>query len=260
MTHPFLEVDGPRAFAHRGGDIGHGRENTLAAFQDAVDLGYRELETDLHATADGVLVAFHDTTLDRVTDARGVIARLRFDELARVRVAGTDPIPRFDELVASFPEVRWSLDVKADAAVAPLVARLRGDERLLARCCVGSFSDVRLGRVRSALGARVCTFAGPAEIRRLRAASVAGPLAGGLRLAADVVQVPIRVRGLPLVDRRFLATAHRRGLPVHVWTINEQPTMERLLDLGVDGIVTDATRTLREVLRRRGDWHAAAQG
>jgi glycerophosphoryl diester phosphodiesterase len=254
MVHPFLDDDRPLAFAHRGGDIGGGRENTLAAFQDAVDLGYRYLETDLHATADGVLVAFHDATLDRVTDRRGPIAQLSYAEVARARIAGSDPIPRFEELLASFPDVRWNLDVKADAAVGPLLARLRGDDDLLARTCVGSFSDERLGHIRVVLGERVCTSAGPAEVRKLRAASVVGPLAGGVRLAANALQVPLRARGLPVVDRAFLAAARRRGLPVHVWTINEPRTMERLLDLGVQGLITDATRALRDVLHRRGHW------
>jgi glycerophosphoryl diester phosphodiesterase len=254
VRHPFLDVDGPIAFAHRGGDIGDGRENTLAAFQDAVDLGYRYIETDLHATADGVLLAFHDETLDRVTDRAGAIAELTHTEVARARVGGVDPIPTFDELLTSFPDVRLNLDVKSDAAVAPLIATLRRDPSLLERVCVGSFSDARLGHVRDAFGDDVCTSAGPAEVRRLRAASLGGPLAGGVRLTAKALQVPPRVRGLPIVDRPFLAAARRLGLPVHVWTVNEPRTMRRLLDLGVQGILTDATRALRDVLRERGHW------
>ncbi len=253
-THPFLHHDGPIALAHRGGDIGHGRENTAAAFQDAVDLGYGYLETDLHATADGVLVAFHDATLDRVTDRSGRLAALSWAEVATARVSGTDGVPRFDELCASFPQVRWNLDVKADGAVAPLLAMLRADAGLRQRVCVGSFSDARLAAVRDAFGRQVCTSAGPAEVRALRAASIVGRLGRATRIAADLLQVPRRARGIPLVDRPFLAAAAARGLPVHVWTVNEQATMRRLLDLGVDGLVSDATRVLREVLLERGLW------
>lgn len=252
--HPYLEHDGPLPLAHRGGEV-DGLENTLAAFQDAVDLGYHYLETDLHATADGVLVAFHDTTLDRVTDHRGPIAELPFAEVARARIGGREPIPRFEELLASFPEVRWNLDVKADGAVLPLLQRLAGDRDLLARTCVGSFSDARLGAVRTVLGRRACTSASPAEVRRLRAASLAGPLSRRLPLTADCVQIPVWHGRIPLVDRVLLAAAHGQGAPVHVWTVNDAGEMQRLLDLGVDGIVTDATRTLRRVLEERGQWH-----
>jgi glycerophosphoryl diester phosphodiesterase len=255
-AHPFLDHEGPIAFAHRGGDV-DGLENTLAAFQDAVDLGYRYLETDVHATADGVLIAFHDETLDRVTDRAGPIAELSWAEVSRARIGGREPIPVLDELLASFPDVRWNVDVKADTALRPLLERLEGDEGLLQRTCVGAFSDARLETVRRVLGERVCTSAGPDEIRRLRVASLAGPLSRHLPVAADCVQVPPRHGRIPLVDRVLLAAAHRLELPVHVWTINQEPVMQRLLDAGIDGIFTDATRTLRAVLRERGLWPTA---
>lgn len=257
--HPYFDHAGPIPLAHRGGEL-PGRENTLAAFQDAVDLGYRYLETDLHATADGVLVAFHDTTLDRVTDRTGAIARLPYEEVARARVGGREPIPRFEELLASFPEARWNLDVKADTALLPLLRRLDGDADLLARTCVGSFSDARVAAVRAALGERVCTAASPSEVRWLRATSALGPLARRWPVAADCLQVPVWHGRIPLVDRVLLAAAHAQGVEVHVWTVNEEAEMRRLLDLGVDGIVTDATRTLRAVLEERGQWPEAGAG
>jgi glycerophosphoryl diester phosphodiesterase len=251
--HPFLDHPGPIPFAHRGGDV-DGLENTLAAFQDAVDLGYRYLETDVHATADGVLIAFHDETLDRVTDRRGRISELDWEEVSRARIGGREPIPTFDELLASFPDARWNIDVKADGALGPLLERLEGDADLLERTCVGAFADARLVAVRERLGERVCTSAGPDEVRRLRAASLAGRLSRRLAVAADCIQVPPRHGRIPLVDRVLLAAARGLGLPVHVWTINQEPVMHDLLDAGVDGLFTDATRTLRFVLRERGQW------
>jgi glycerophosphoryl diester phosphodiesterase len=252
VPHPFLEHDAPMALAHRGG-AADGLENTLHAFEQAVRLGYRVLETDVHATADGVLVAFHDPTLDRVTDRRGVIAQLTWEQVSRARVGGREPLPRLDELLSSFPEVRWNLDVKAEGSVRPLVDRLRRDAGLLARTCVGSFSDRRLAQVRRGLGRAVCTSAGPREVawfhlavRRGRAATV--------KIGADCLQVPPSVRGLRIVDQRFVDAAGERGLPVHVWTINDRATMHRLLDLGVTGLVTDRTLVLRDVLRERGSW------
>jgi glycerophosphoryl diester phosphodiesterase len=252
--HPFLAGPGPLAVAHRGGDIGGGRENTMAAFQAAVDQGFRHLETDLHATRDGVLVAFHDETLDRATDHRGPIAATTAAELARVRVAGRDPIPRFDELLTSFPHVSWNLDLKDDRVVAPFVRYVVRDPGLLARCCVGSFDDARLSGVRRAVGPALLTAAGPREVRLVRLLSLAGPLTPAVPLRADCLQVPVRWGRWPVIDGPFLRTARRLGLPVHVWTINETEQMSRLLDLGVDGLVTDRTATLRRVLLERREW------
>jgi glycerophosphoryl diester phosphodiesterase len=211
------------------------------------------VETDVHATADGVLVAFHDRTLDRVTDASGQVAALPWSQVRRARIAGREPIPRFAELLSTWPELRIVVDPKADAAVDPLLAELRRHDAV-DRVCVGSFSDARLARVRAALGPALCTSAGPAEVRRLRLAS------WGLaprRLAQprpDCVQIPPRHGIVPLVDRRMVDLAHALHLPVHVWTIDDAAHMHRLLDLGVDGIVTDDPATLRDVLVARGSW------
>jgi glycerophosphoryl diester phosphodiesterase len=251
--HPFLEHDHPIPFAHRGGEVG-GLENSMVAFQDAYEVGYRYFETDLHATADGVLVAFHDESLDRVTDATGLIAELPYEQVATARIGGQEPIPRFDELLASFPDVYWNLDVKADPALGPLLQRLAGDDELLERSCIGAFSDARLISVRTVLGERVCTSAGPNEVRQLRATSLLGPLSQRLPIAADCVQIPTRYGRIPLVDRVLLSAARDQDLSVHVWTINDEAEMRRLLALGVDGIFTDATRTLRAVLEQRGEW------
>ncbi len=248
--HPFLATDRPLALAHRGGD-GVGTENTLAAFQDAVDLGYTVIETDLQVTADGVPVLFHDEQLDRVTDARGGIADRTWAELSRVRVGGREPIPRLDDAVASFPTVRWNIDVKTDAGVGPLIDRLDAVDGLSDRVCVGSFDDQRLRAIRRALGQRVCTSAGPRQVRALRLGSYAGPASLLVPIDADCVQIPEVHGSVRLVDARLLAAAHRAGLPVHVWTVNDAADMRRLLDLGVDGLITDATRTLRDVLEQR---------
>jgi glycerophosphoryl diester phosphodiesterase len=252
VPHPFLDHDGPLAFAHRGG-AADGLENTLPAFERAVRVGCHVLETDVHATADGVLVAFHDATLDRVTDRTGAIERLTWAEVARARVGGRHAVPRLDELITTFPGVRWNLDVKAPGAVAPLIDRLRGDTDLLARTCVGSFSGRRLAQVRLALGRAVCTSASPREVLRFKL-SLRRRGRRLVPLVADCLQVPVAARGLRIVDRRFVAAAADRGLPVHVWTINDRGSMHRLLDLGVHGLVTDHIDLLRDVLLERGSW------
>ncbi|MGW4277122.1 glycerophosphodiester phosphodiesterase [Streptomyces seoulensis] len=250
VRHPYLDHPGPIPFAHRGG-AADGLENTVAQFRRAVALGYRYIETDVHATADGRLVAFHDATLDRVTDGAGRIADLPWAEVARARVAGREPVPLFEELLETFPEVRWNVDVKAEPALRPLLEVIeRGDA--FARVCVGSFSEARVVRAQRLAGPRLATSYGTRGVLGLRLRSWGLPAA--LRRSAVAAQVPVAQSGVPVVDRLFVRAAHARGLQVHVWTINEPERMHRLLDLGVDGIMTDHIDTLRAVMRERGVW------
>ncbi|MEU3535800.1 glycerophosphodiester phosphodiesterase [Streptomyces murinus] len=250
IRHPYLDHPGPLAFAHRGG-AADGVENTAAQFRRAVELGYRYIETDVHATADGRLVAFHDTTLDRVTDGAGRIADLPWAEVRRARVGGREPVPLFEELLETFPEVRWNIDIKAEPALRPLLDLL---ERTGAwdRVCVGSFSEARVLRAQRLAGPRLATSFGTRGVLSLRLRSWGLPAA--VRRSAVAAQVPEAQSGVPVVDARFVRAAHARGLHVHVWTINKPERMHRLLDLGVDGIMTDHIDMLRKVMEERGVW------
>ncbi|GAA2343067.1 glycerophosphodiester phosphodiesterase [Streptomyces kunmingensis] len=250
VRHPYLDHPGPLALAHRGG-AADGLENTVAAFRRAVDLGYRYIETDVHATADGRLVAFHDATLDRVTDGGGLIADLPWDDVRHARVAGSEPVPLFEELLETFPGVRWNVDVKAEPALLPLLD-LIGRTRAWDRVCVGSFSESRVARAQALAGPRLATSYGTKGVLGLRLRSYGVPAA--LRGSAVCAQVPVAQYGIRVVDRRFVRAAHARGLQVHVWTVNDEDEMRRLLDLGVDGIVSDHIETLRDVLKGRGTW------
>jgi glycerophosphoryl diester phosphodiesterase len=250
------------AFAHRGGAYHpeiEGLENTLAAFEHAVALGYTHLETDVHVTRDGVLLAFHDAVLDRVTDRTGSIAELTLEEVRAARIGDRHEIPTLAQLFDAFADVRFNIDLKADAAVPALAAFL--DERgAHERVVVGSFGVRRLRRFRALTRGRVATSAHPAEV-------VAYLLSPSTRLARRLVgddfvafQVPrqrtIRGRVLPIVTRGFVERAHRAGKQVHVWTIDDPEEMRALLDLGVDGLMTDRTDLLKEVLVARGQWPA----
>jgi len=250
---PFLEHPRPIAFAHRGG-AADAPENTLEAFAAAVDLGFRYLETDVHLTADGVLVAFHDDSLDRVTDRTGRLADVRWDDVATARVVdgggSHGSIARMDDLLEAFPTARFNIDPKADDTVEPLadlIVRAGAADRV----CVGSFSDRRIARMRALVGDRLCTGLGPRAVTRLRLASLGLPVG---RPDGDCAQVPTSIKGVPIVDRRLITTAHRLGLQVHVWTIDDPVEMHRLCDLGVDGIMTDRPAVLRDVLVERGQW------
>ncbi|MFC4049705.1 glycerophosphodiester phosphodiesterase [Actinomadura syzygii] len=258
-SYEFLDHPGPIPFAHRGGAGGR-PENSMAAFQRAVDLGYRYLETDAHATADGVVVAFHDRTLDRVTDRRGVIAELPYAEVAKARIGGSEPIPRLEELLSSFPDARVNIDLKDAPVIGPLSAALHR-AKAWDRVCLTSFSTRRLAQMRARLplftDRDVCTALGPRGVMALRAKSYGGPAAKLIRLAATGVacaQVPYGLGPLPFVTEAFVARAHELGLQVHAWTVNEPADMRRLLDLGVDGIMTDDLLALRDVMSSRGQW------
>ncbi len=184
------------------------------------------------------------------------MAETSWSELRAARVGGREPILRFEELLLTFPQARINVEPKTDAAVGPLVAAIR-QQGALDRVCIGSFADRRLAAVRVALGAGACTSLGTGEVASLRAAAwgVRPFLALLARRPGRCVQVPMRGYGIGLVDSRLVRTAHDLGLPVHVWTINEPVDMNRLLDLGVDGLMSDRPALLREVLRARGVWH-----
>ncbi|MEV6761697.1 glycerophosphodiester phosphodiesterase [Streptomyces sp. NPDC051105] len=250
IRHPYLDHPGPIAFAHRGG-AADGLENTVAQFRRAVALGYRYIETDVHATADGRLVAFHDDTLDRVTDGVGRIGDLPWEDVRHARVAGREPLPLFEELLEEFPDVRWNVDAKAEPALRPLLDLIDRTDSY-DRVCVGSFSEARVLRAQRIAGPRLATSFGTRGVVGLRLRSWGLP--ASVRRSAVAAQVPESQSGVPVVDRRFVRAAHARGLHVHVWTINEPERMHRLLDLGVDGIMTDHIDTLREVMQGRGVW------
>lgn len=247
----FLDHAGPLAFAHRGG-AGDWPENTMPAFEHAVGLGYRYLETDVHATADGVLLAFHDDRLDRVTDRTGEIAALPFSVVAEARVDGREPIPLLEDLLGAFPDARVNIDPKHDDSVEPLIEVL---ERTAAvdRVCIGAFSDARLRTLRARLGPGLCTSMGPKEVARLRLDAISGRVHP---TPTGCVQIPESFRGVTVINAAVVRAAHRAGLQVHVWTVDDPAAMNRLLDLGVDGLMTDRPAVLKEVLTARSQWVA----
>lgn len=257
MEHPFLAVDRPgavRAIAHRGG--GGPLENTLAAFSAAVALGYRHLETDLHVTRDGVLVVSHDPTLSRVADDPRSVADLTLAELAEVRVGGSERVPTFEELVDAFPDARLTVDLKCDAAVAPMVRMLEQRPELLDRLCLGSFATARVAAVRERFGERLMTAATPREILQLLVAVRLRRRPP--RIAAGCVAVPERYpesgRGFAVGDARLIEAVAGIGAALHVWTVNDPVRMRALVAAGVSGIVTDELGALRDTLLEFDRW------
>ncbi len=221
----------------------------MLAFDGAVRLGYRYLETDVRVTSDGVAVTFHDDTLDRLAGRKGSIGELSYAELSQVRVRD-QPIPRLEDVLGTWPEVRVEVDAKHDAAVPAVLAAL-DRTRAHDRVCIGSFSERRVQRLRRESGDRLCTWTGSRGIACLRLASLGLPVP---RVTTACTQVPVRYGPLRLVDRRFIETAHRRGVAVHVLALNDRTEMEHFLDAGVDGVLSDTPSLLKEVLVARGLW------
>ena len=293
MPIAFLDHPRPVAFAHRGG-AAHAPENSWRAFEHAVGLGYGYLETDVQATLDGALIAFHDRTLARLTGRPGRIARMNHRDLASALINGTEPIPLLEDLLGAWPDVRFNVDLKDAPAIEPLAAVLRRTGAW-DRICVTSFSASRLRAARRVLDRQVCMaaspigtavvrFGGPRGPRDLtrpgRVAAgrgsrsgpglgrpAAAPARGGpaaeagrgtqLTLADRLARTGVRCAQVPaqVATPSFVSRAHALGLHVHAWTINSPGLMRELLDIGVDGIMTDETVALRDVLISRGEWH-----
>jgi glycerophosphoryl diester phosphodiesterase len=259
----FPVLSGPRPFAiaHRGSRL-LWPENTMVAFRGATRLGIRWLETDLHLTSDGVIVCLHDDDLDRTTDASGPVWEYTSHALATVDAAfsftreGATPhrgtgvrVPTLETVVTVFDECRFVVDLKQDGLAEPLV-ELVGDLGMEDRVIVGSFSDRRLDELRNRSRGRIATSTGTRETALRWATAILGlPTA-----PAAALQVPRRTRNLPVVNRRTVNRFHRAGAQVHVWTINHPSEMEELLDLGVDGIITDRPDVLRDVMVGRNVW------
>lgn len=231
----------------------------MAAFRAGVELGFRYLETDVHTTADGVLLLFHDESLDRVTDGNGRVAELPAADVAKARINGREPIPTFDELVTELPEARLNLDVKDWGSVHSTAAAIERHQ-VHHRVLVTSFSDRRRRAVLKLLSRPVASSAGVASNALFTLLGPVLPRRVFRRLMRRVLrdvhalQVPVRYGRVPVVTAGFIRRAHDLDLVVHVWTINDPGEMHRLLQLGVDGIVTDRADLLRDVLQVRGQW------
>jgi len=247
--------------AHRGFDL-DGRENSMRAFEAAVRLGVDFLETDVRATVDGVLLAFHDARLNRVTDRSGRISEQAWSQVRRARIGGVEPIPRLEEVLGAWPDVRVNVDLKEDAAVVPFVEAIRRTGAR-GRVCVASFSDRRRAAALAALGrdGPVAWSPGVRGTVRVVTSVRRGPAAVARALAgAPCLQVPPRVAGRQVVTAELVRAVHAAGAQVHVWTIDDPERMRSLLDLGVDGLVTNRSDLALGVLRERSVDRQAPEG
>jgi glycerophosphoryl diester phosphodiesterase len=238
VASTYFDPPPPRVLAHRGLAT-EAPENTLLAFANAAAVGTAYIETDVHVSSDGVAVVSHDPSLARVAARKVDVAQLTMDELRRIDLGYGQGFASLEEALDAFPDLRFNVDVKVAGAVTPTVAALERT-RAASRVLLTSFSDGRRRRL-GALVPDAVTSAGRAGVIRSGLAALVGrrgAMERALRGAA-ALQVPERVGPVRLVTRRFVGAAHRAGAEVHVWTVNDPADMTRLLDLGVDGLVTD---------------------
>jgi glycerophosphoryl diester phosphodiesterase len=246
----YLDHPRPVAFAHRGG-AAHHPENSWPAFEYAAKLGYAYLETDARSTSDGALLAFHDKSLDRVTDSSGQVCSMTYQQVSTARIAGREPIPLIEDLLGTFGDLRFNIDLKDSGTIGSL-ARVLKRTAAWNRVCVTSFSGRRLLSAQKILDRPICLAVTPAAIAAVRYAGFPGrAMAARLaRSGAQCAQVPRQI-----ATREFIRRSHELGLHVHVWTLNTREEIERALDLGADGVMTDDIVLLRDVLIERGQWH-----
>ena len=238
----FFDGPRPRVFAHRGLAL-DAPENTLLAFVAALSNGATHLETDVHVTRDGVAVLSHDPDLTGFGRPERIDS-LTLAELRRIRLPAGQVVPSLSEALDTFPEARFNIDVKADAAPDATIRAVR-DNRATHRVLITSFSE---GRRRTTVAGLPGVATSPSSVefaRVLAAASInSQTLTRRLLFGFDAVQVPERAGILRIVSPRFVRLMHTIGVEVHVWTVNDAVAMDRLLALGVDGIVTDRTDVL----------------
>lgn len=245
----------PIAIAHRGGALlpeNLGKENSLEAFANAVDLGFDYLETDLRTSKDGEVFAFHDPDLRRTLGAAVRFSSLTAEEVRDFRMADSARVASLGDLLAEFPDAVFNIDFKDDAGIERGLAQIDRYDAA-ERVIIASFSHRRLARVRS-LAPHLFTSASQAEVARMRFGRRLHPSAP----QPIALQVPVSYRGFPILTRRLIARAHRFGIQVHVWTIDDPREMHRLFDLGADGIITDRPDILKNVLTERGQWPTAS--
>ena len=238
----YLNYKGFEVLAHRGGSL-ESYENTIESFEYAIKLGCKYIETDVQLSSDGKPYIFHDDSIIRLTGKDLIFNNLHSNEIDQIRIFDNLKIPLLEDVLLKFPDTYFQIDVKTDEVAMPaleVIHQTRSEERV----CIASFSSHRLARVRKEYP-DICLSMGPKEILRLILSSY------GLyrkKVHGDCLQVPIYHRGLKIVTKRFINFIHSKGLKIVVWTINDEETMKKLFEMGVDGVITDEPKKLFKLI------------
>ena len=241
-VHPYLKHPGIAISAHRGGSI-EAPENTLESFEYALELGSTYIETDVQLSADGIPFIFHDDDLLRLLGKDLLFNNLHSEEINQLRLFDSYQIPTLEAALKKFPNAFFQIDVKTDEVAMPALAIIQKNNAM-DRVCIASFNSKRLSLVNNNYP-DICISMGPYEVAKMLLSSF------GLykkSILGNCLQIPIYEYGIKLVTKRFVKFIHSKGLKVCVWTINDEKTFKYLIDLGVDGIITDKPKLLFEVL------------
>ena len=240
--HPYLDVPGVAISAHRGGSI-EAPENTIESFEYSIELGSSYIETDVQLSSNGIPYIFHDDDLKRLFGKNIIFNSLHSDEIDELKLFDKYKIPTLESTLQKFPDTLFQIDVKTDEVVLPTMEVIKKTNST-DKVCIASFSSKRLKQVHK-LYPEICLSMGPFEVMKMLLASF------GLyrnKVPGNCLQIPIYQYGIKLVTKRFINYIHSIGLKIHVWTINDEDTMQKLIDLGVDGIITDRPKALKDLL------------
>ena len=238
----YLNYSGVAVLAHRGGSF-ESFENTIESFYYSQSLGCKFIETDVQISSDGIPYIFHDETLTRLLGKNDVFSNLDSSEIEDLRIFESHKIPRLDETLQTFPDMYFQIDVKTDEVAMPaleVIHKCRAEDRV----CIASFNSSRLSKVNNKYP-EICLSMGPNEVGKMLLSSF------GLykkTIMGDCLQVPMYYYGIKVVTKRFIDFIHSKGLKICVWTINDEKTFRKLIEMKVDGIITDKPKFLYEVL------------
>lgn len=244
-SHPFFEGYNFLGFVHRGG-AEEATENTLEAFQFSSDMGFTFMETDIQGTKDGEVVVFHDHDLNRMAGINKKIEDLTYKEVKEIELVSGGGIPSLNELLSSFPSLRFNIDFKTANTIVEGVEIIK-EHNAIRRVCLASFSSSRLKKIRELAGSDCCSSMGQLEIvyQLLKSINLPSPQVNGF-----CAQIPTSQWGVPIATKRFIDYAHKENKFVHVWTIDTELEMEKLIELGVDGLMTDRPSVLFKVMKK----------
>ena len=228
-----------QGFVHRG-DTSIFLENTIEAFQSAVSLGYQYLETDLRETSDGKIITFHDPNLKRITGANITISETKFSDIRMRRLPSREIIPTIDELLEEFPDSFFNMDLKVNQIEEKVLKKINS-HNALERVCLGSFNSKVIKKINS-LEPKILTSMGISQVIMYKFFQK--------KNISKLIQIPTRWNGIKVITKKFIDRLHNDGLKVHVWTVNKETEMQSLIDLGVDGIMTDNASGLIEVMKQ----------
>ena len=235
--------------AHRGASL-LASENSFESFRKAFDLGYRVIETDIHSSKDGTAYIFHDITLERLTGENLKISDLKDVDIDSLKINNSSIIPRLSNVFEEFPEGLFNLDAKTWKSTTPIVDTIQ-NMGCRSRVCIGSFNDRRVNAIIKELGLETCHSMGASNVIKFY---LGAQLGIEQHFTSQCIQLPIKMFGISLTTRKVLSYARKLGIKIHFWTINNPVIMQQLLELNVDGIMTDDCVLLKEIMKEQNKW------